>query len=1378
MPLEDEFAPIAGLVSLEPDGPPAAWAAATAARLDTTLEGALPQAAAYLPDVAATLVGREAAGLAAAISAVGEWLDGGDGLVPLAATQPQTAAWRRGTIPIAAHHKLPSSSAIITQVRAEITLRTTGLAAGQWAVLLLAPSFLGDRPWDTLLTPVPVAQRANVDLDVPNLRPELVDLVALAVATHYAVRLRDDGLADLTAQIAHVVNRVRELQPNAKVLLVGASTAGTAAVQYAAANQAVTLGLVTLGSPLAAAPVAPLEDPALADAVRAVRRLAPALGRPTLDAALGFLHDAVDGLANVRAASFATVRALPDFGTVPALALTGRLELALGTSVRNALVAGLNTATRRPPTHAAAAIELPLPLAGRASPIRVDLDALVDLGRISLTTGTPAAPKRVRVRARIVNHRGALLEGHLTRTDTDIDARVRWAELELELTPGSVAFAVRMHDAVLHGARSAVSDLSDALGPQLLALLVDELDQLAELTPRLRSLLDLLKDLDILVFDSERGLAPAADAFAQLEQDATRWLAPRLAALLDSADGFARLVRAADAADGRGPWTRSLEPLPLELRVTPEPWTVTLATTEDGFVLWPDVASVAATLTLPLAGTPQIGAELDLGPLRVRRDGATGTITLAVEDLVEPLAIAPPAADLQQRLLAAVPALLVSGALSAVLDGLLGHDGSSQVRNLHRLLHDPGAFLHERLFAPDTAGQLNAALAALGSLVGLTVTADGALALPAGLTLRAGAADGVLSLDLATPAGGLAIVDGAALDLRFGVRLDEARGATPAGHVGLIVDLPDSGPNSWDSVTLMTALGADGVRVTVQPAGSEPLELVPHFAGWSAIVDDAVARLLPQALDALMGQLPTSTLKTDAIGVAQALGVYGTSFATGTLPLRQLTLETVAQRAGALAPKVSALLGHAVGANLPGTIVPTGTNGVAITIPNLLGGQLVLTAGFADETVELALTDIALGPVAADLDLRWAGEFSGSIALDVDLAAAVGFDLAPRLQATLAPGTPFGLIVLPLGAGSAAAASIELAPAPKVTLTAQGRSRIAQEWLAPLGVSLLVDAARTQLETPLWEDGKSAAQLLRAAGVLTPARRPEVTASRNRWRCSSGWWRRSPGRSSCRSGSTTSCSRSTPARPRTASACGSRATWRSPSATSRAGCCSATGSRSRSSSAPGPPGACIRGCGSRAPARGSRARAGARCWTPTSSASTRSRRASRPSSTCSRRRAASARRRGAPSSTSKASACRSSKAAAPTTRSRSRCSTTPARARATPSTRAWTSSSASTPRASRSRSPAPRPASPPGSRSSAASGRSTSTRSGSRAARRRSEASCSTTSACSSTGRSRWPGCRSAPKGSGSTCRRSTSASRRAGASSSTASRSPTTRRC
>ena len=528
----------------------------------------------------------------------------------------------------------------------------------------------------------------------------------------------------------------------------------TAAVQYAAAHQDVTLGLVTLGSPLAAAPVAPFENPALADAVRAVRTLAPALARPTLDAALAYLHDAVDNFVKVPASSFANVPALPDLGAVPALALTAGSSFPLATAVRDVLVAGLNQVTRRAPTHVAAAVELPLPLEGRPAPVRVDFDARVDLGKLALATGAPAAPKRVRVRARITRSGGgALLEGHLSRTDSDVDARMRWAELELGVAAGATTFAVLLHDATLHGARRAVCDLGDPLGLQLLALLVDELDQLAELTPRLRALLNVLKDLDVLVFDRDHGLSLAADAFAQLKSDAAAWLAPRVAVLLDGPTGFAGLLRAAEAADRRGPWTRSLAPLPLELRVTPEPWTATLATTGDGFALLPErrrpdgVAGAAAgrrsagrrrAAPRPAARRPRGRDRDDHGrrrrPRRAARDRAAGRRPAAAAARRRPAA-----AHLRRAVgaarRAARPRRRTSGAQPA------------------RLLHDPGAFLHERLFAPDTAAQLNSALAALGSLVGLTVTADGAIALPAGLTLRAGAGAGGLTCSSPCPPG-------------------------------------------------------------------------------------------------------------------------------------------------------------------------------------------------------------------------------------------------------------------------------------------------------------------------------------------------------------------------------------------------------------------------------------------------------------------------------------------------------------------------------------------------------------------------------------------------------------------------------------------------
>ena len=578
----------------------------------------------------------------------------------------------------------------------------------------------------------------------------------------------------------------------------------------------------------------------------------------------------------------------------------------------------------------------------------------------------------------------------------------------------------------------------------------------------------------------------------------------------------------------------------------------------------------------------------------------------------------------------------------------------------------------------------------------------------------------------------------------------------PVGHAGLIVDLPDSGPNSWDSVTLMTALDAGGVRVSIQPAGSPALELVPHFSGWSAIVDDAVARLLPQALDALVAQLPASTLKTDAIAVAQALGVYGTWFGTAPVPLRQLTLDTVVARAAAMAPKVTALLQHAVGANLPGTIAATGANGVAITVPSVLGGRLALTIALADEAVELALTDLALGPVAADIDVRYAGAFSGSIALDLDLSGAAGFDLKPRLELSL---EPFNVAVLPLGAGSASAASIVLAPDPGGDADA-GRSRADRPGVggAARRQPARRRAARSAPDPAL---GSRQDQRATAARRRDPQRErpPEVAAA------AAAGDARGAGERDRRHARA-------PARDRRPHA---RARDRQRAGPARRAARRRRGDRDRRPREP--------------PAVRRRARAGdpradrddlGRASAAAARARGRGNRRGGRERAAGHRRGAPRRGRGARLDRVRPAARHRRFSATPwhteldlegfglpilqgggrTTPSRSRSSSTPARARAIPSTRAWTCSSASTGRACRSRSPARRPASRPGSKSSAGSGRSTSTRSGSRAARRPSGASCSTTSACSSTARSRWPGCRSRPRVSACTSRRSTSASR------------------
>ena len=1066
---------VRALAWLEPDGPPPEWARAAGAALDGDLDAAVSTAARSLPGVTDVLVGRGTDAVRDAVERLAGALDGTDGLVPPGAARP--AAWRSGADVTAAHHLLPRAEAATAQLEEEIAARTDGLEPGDWAVLLVGPAFVPAGLWDALLATVARSEPAVVDLDAEP-ASELADLGTLPAADFYDVRVRDDGDADVERQLARVADRVRQLRPGSRLLLVAHSTAGAPAARYAADHADDMLGVVTLGSPLAAVPAGPLDDPALAEALRTVRALLPLLGVPELDDALGFLHDAVEGFAGagadeaprpftVPASSFTEVPELPELDGTPALAIAGALPAALGDAVERALADALQALPdepgRRPPTHAAAGVEAALELPGaHGGDLDVEVDGALELGALQLAAAVRAP--RLRVRARIVREGGALLDGR------DLAARVRWVELAVDAGAG---FTVRMHEASLRGVRRAVAGLDDAVGRQLFALLVEELDQLADGSPRLHALLDLLTDdLGLLLRDDRDRLAVAADAAEALHSDAATWLAARLPGLLDREAGFLGLARDPLAVAGRGPWRRALSPLPLELEVRREPWTLAVRTTGDGIDLGADARLAGATEVPTAGGEAKLDGTLDVGALTVARAG--GRTTVALEGVLAP-------APIDRVLTEALAHLAGSAALTTVVERLVPPRVAEHLRAVPALLRDPGAVLHARLYSGGDPATLSALLAEAGAALGLTVGDDASVELPGGLVVAATGLDGRVHVAVTAPEDGLAVAGAATLRLDAGVAVDGARGVEPTADLAIDADLP----GSWDAAALVATLHGDTVRIAVEPPGDDAITLLPTFSGWRPLVGDAADRLLAQALDALAAAVPGSPLRTGALAVARALGVFETSFGDGPVALRELAMETIAERAEAVAADVVALVDRAIGASLPDGATLTADGAAArLEVPGLRDGSLLLAAELDGPAVRAELRDLVTGPARADLALRWAAGATGDLNLDLDVGRALGFALEPRLSIRMGEADELLVALLPLGAGSGDRARIELAPAPGARLTDAGRDELARTWLVPPALQVLLDAAADRLDRPLFADGPTARELLRAAGAL------------------------------------------------------------------------------------------------------------------------------------------------------------------------------------------------------------------------------------------------------------------------------------------------------
>lgn len=1072
-----------GLVWLEPDGPPPAWARAAGAALDGDLDEALAAGARWLPGVRDAFVGRGTDAVRA-VDRLAAALDGTDGLLPPEAARPDVPAWRSGTDVTAAHHLLPRAEGAVTQVKEEIDARVVGLDPDDWAVILAGPSFVPAGVWDALLAALTDAEPEVVDL-AASPDPELADLGALPVATFYDVRVRDDGETDVEVQLTRVAEGIRELRPGCRLVVVAHSTAGPPAARYVADHGDGVLGLVTLGSPLASVPAGPLEDPELAEALRTVRALLPLLGVTELDDALAFLDDALEGFTAagdgqqelvVPADSFTDVPELPDLGDTPALAIAATLPGVLAETVERALAEALealpDAAEPRRPTHLASGLEAALELPGSDGEVRVELDGAVELGATALTPDAPARTPRLRVRARIVREGGALLDGRLSEAGRDVAARVRWAELVVD----EAGFTVRMHEASLHGVRRGMAGLDDAVGRQLFALLVEELDHHAADAPRLRALLDLLTDdLALLHRDAQERLTVAADAVDALRSDAPAWLAAHLPQLLDRDSGFLGLIRDPIAVAGQGPWRRALAPLPLELEVRREPWTVAVRTTGAGLPLGAE-ARLAGTARLPLDGDdPELDASLRLGGLTI--DRATGETTVAVDGVLEATVIGP---DARTALTGSLAHLAGSAVLTTLLEHLLPVRVREHLGDVPALLLDPGGVLHSRLYVADDPTVVRALLAEAAAAFGLPLDDDGTVELPGGLRLAATSLGDRLRLGVATPADGLVVENAATLHLDAAVAIDRARGAEPTAEVALDVDLP----GAWDAATLVATMQGEGVRIAVRPDEGGEITLVPAFSGWHAVVGDAAERLLAQVLDASAAALPDSPLRSAALEVAQALGVFDSSFGDGAVPLSALSTETIADRAGETAEAATMLLDRAIAATLPEDAITAEGPAIRLQVPDIQDGTLSLAAELDVPAFSLELSGLAAGPTEGDARLRWTTAVTGDLDLHLDLGRALGFSLTPRLSVQIREADALSVALLPLGDDSAERARIELAPVPGVTLTEAGRGELARTWLVPPAAQVLLDAAAARLDRPVFPEGPTARTLLQATGTL------------------------------------------------------------------------------------------------------------------------------------------------------------------------------------------------------------------------------------------------------------------------------------------------------
>ncbi|HLL00118.1 MAG TPA: DUF6603 domain-containing protein [Myxococcaceae bacterium] len=1109
--------PVELLAWIDPEGPPPDWALPILETLENSFPsasdviGAAQALAAYLP--ASPFEGLDPSMGAGALQALDAVLEASDGVVPLDAAIPADAAWTTGLTVDAAHPALPRAPAAIEQILARSSALTGGLAAEQWAVVLLAPALAGEQAWDELLTRAASSAGAPIRAEQISLRqgtldPMLVDLGAVRAASHYVVDLADDGtrsLADVTRHLKRVVDRIRAVKPQARVLLVAHSYLGVVARQLTSEQPAAVLGLITLGAPLLPVQVPAFTDPTMAEAVLLAQRLTQrgSFGSPALQGAIDHLASALDGyLAGSagtppRAAAYpvaAFARASdtpPALSGVPAFAIAGQtggnLCRALAESVRGAATDAFG---RPSATHLGYGIRVGLELpAARAGEPDVEVALRLDLGRfgLSLDALEPPHPAReLSVRARISRPDGWLLGG--PGNGTPQVARVRAAELEGWLSSGATrpsGVSITLHDAALRGSGAPIIELSDARAPALLAALLRELSVAAPAGGRLEALLRVLAELELTQPDPDGRDVPRADALEALRTDAAGYLGARLPALLDRAEGLLGLRRPEGMEAGGGRFALALEPLPLEVVVQSAPWRVTVRTLAEGLgIAGGGVLSARGSLRLDTVEA-ELEGHFSLHGLRIEREADSGRVRLHSTWLNEPVTLVPAdPAVLRAALGPLVPRLVADAVLGAVLEHLFG-DGFP-VRPVTGLLLDaaewlrnPAALGNGEALQPE---KVNALLTVLAQAAGLASTPDRPLMLPGGVGVRAEAGAAGLRLALSPP-----------LQLWL-----EGGGAAPGFGFNLSVPLP----GSWGDLGISLGVGAGGaVALSVTPAAlGVRVELLPRVAGLAELVEAIGNRLLPEILDALVGALSTpvpSPLLQAVLDVATALDVYAPvgGFQARAAKLAQLgkalTSGDLDAVIGPATVAAGAVLRVLLGEEQVPPQAPDRPTLLVVRVPLGPVGLVELGAdlGVMPPSISLALTGLQAGPASLTVSAGYSGTgglegLTAAASIRVAIDTGTGLVLTPKLEAEFTEGALHARF-LPLSADELA---IQLAPVLTPPTEAQ-LLRLAEEWALPLAATLLLRATDKLLNRPLWSapDALTARQVLVSAKVVMPA---------------------------------------------------------------------------------------------------------------------------------------------------------------------------------------------------------------------------------------------------------------------------------------------------
>jgi hypothetical protein len=1001
------------LTWLEPAGPPATWAASEPALIGAAasfndLFAAAQRLGAFLPAAREAISDQSPVGWIAGLQTLSDWLAVSDGFVPQQSQVPITPEWTAGTPLHSAHTAQPSDAAAIAQINAQIA--TWNPAAK--VVLLLGPSFSDHRIWDALLAPVAV--KPNFNFRVPGMDPATLDLHGVTdAADFYTADFADNGLAGIAAQIGRVVARIGELRPGVKVTLVAHSTAGVAARVFAAANAGLVQGIITLGTPHAGSILLPLTDQQIGTALRALGTLAPKLRASPLNDALTALTQAADGyLSAAKAGDLPVASTFPvasfadpgstETGGVPALAIGSTIAADLLTEVKTALAAAAGAIAGPAPTHLGIGLRARVDF-GIGGDIQVDAYLRADAGRIALSSGAAEPPRPAHgLNAYVALSRPS---GWLAGSPSSPE-RVRSMEMGLKVAPGKIGPWFRLHDAAFH---SPSLGLADETNPNLQSLLGVVFHQIASPAPSagtaLANLLAALSSPFQMVVPSAGGaLSLSSDALIALNTDPVGFLSSRLNFKKSLGPNFEIAVTGVNAT--------------LRSTSTAAPINIT------GALSLPDLK-------------PSIDLSFTLGAATISYSQATGTVTFAAPPWIAPTT------SITAALTAAVPRVLLSSAVTAILQSIIGP--GFKIGPIDAFLTDPGAALRS-VTSLGTGTCLDSAkigglLKRVGRAIGVPSTGD--LTLPGNLKLAA-SGTGTVNLQLSTtaPIGGV-------LSIALGAQIDCGLHVTPAGSVTLTQALP----GTWGNTNIRFTVGASGVTLTVEPTGVAPIQILPTFSGLGALAGGATA-LLPAALDALSAAVPASTLSAAALDLATALDLYD---AAGKFSAHASQWKTL----------LDGNWSATVGASARAAAATAITNILKSVNLGALGSAGVsVNAGWDTQpTVSINATGLSAagGAVSADFTLGYKNAaILAKADINLNLNLIPGIKAVPRVSVEFAAGQ-FQVTVTP------------------------GTTDPVQDLLLPLAAELVLTAEKANFSKPVWTGGPTVLDLLQNAKLTTGA---------------------------------------------------------------------------------------------------------------------------------------------------------------------------------------------------------------------------------------------------------------------------------------------------